>query len=267
MIKVGQDGIVRFEDMYLKSQTYTRPYVDKIDNIQQGYGHVNNGKVYANFSRPVDSGDIEDKSLRDCVTFQFPIKGGRVSNGRMQMHIKTPVRKQGICDILTECARPYARPVNFNVPQPINANSFPGYPPANQYPNQFPNFPHNNTSSTEDANTTMTTLIQQGPIFPPGPQEILVRPFVGPDKDRLIPAEGTKVKPDPFGEVKKDFSIKSDESELPGGCRFSTPDYIISWLYNEKTQHVEFSLSTALKPENFWTGIGFGRDMVLKIRV
>ncbi len=244
------EGRFRFRDMYLRSETYTRPYTDKLDNLQRTSGRLSNGIVYANFSRPVDSGDSEDKSFRGCVTFQFPVKGGRISRGRMQMHTRTPQRETGHCNILTNC---------------VGSSS-------------FSNTPLGAGVSTNKITNKQTTGIN-APVSNDGKLNV-VRPLGPPVIHPVVEQNGQAQQPGHHGvqpflpperyggqfpvtkplEERLGNPVKTGDA--PPSCQFSAPGYSVSWLYNEATQNVEFSLSVGLKPGNFWTGIGFGKEMV-----
>jgi hypothetical protein len=52
-------------------------------------------------------------------------------------------------------------------------------------------------------------------------------------------------------------------------CSFTSPTYNLDWKYDSTAQSVVFNLSARLPPRSnggqlvdFWTGVGFGTDMV-----
>lgn len=96
--------------------SYSRPVVDRIQNIFNVDARYINGRMSASFTRTLVTDDSkEDLDLNECFYFLYPFKGGSIINGEIQKHNDTPGRSEQIC-FKTKCAArlpvPGKKPVN-----------------------------------------------------------------------------------------------------------------------------------------------------------
>lgn len=102
IVQVNPSGPVEITDRYMP--TYSKPLIDKVQNIFNVDAQYNNGRVKARFSRALATDDTQqDLNLTDCVFFLYPFEGGPVSSNEMLKHAETPARSEQIC--LNKCRK------------------------------------------------------------------------------------------------------------------------------------------------------------------
>lgn len=103
--------------------------------MQKFSARAENGYIYANFSRLINTGDSKDKPLEDpvannCQHFMFPATGGPIAGNSdqyvIEQHINTPKVKL-VCNI-ARCrpnAAPFPRettPISIGLEPGLNGN-------------------------------------------------------------------------------------------------------------------------------------------------
>ena len=87
VVTVAPDGKTAVSDQFAES--YGRPTLDETQSVFRTSAQYANGRLTANFSRKLDTGDFGDIPLTDCQYFLYPHSGGP-AGGRFGRCQKAP---------------------------------------------------------------------------------------------------------------------------------------------------------------------------------